>query len=376
MLTRLLAFVLVVALAAACSGDDASESTTTDAGTEQTDPSSTESATTEKPTTTADPARACVDALPIDVAIGQIPLLLVSPDADVTAFDGSIGGVVLVEHHDAGSVSSLRAQLDGFAIRGMLASDEEGGRVQRVRSVLGDLPSAARIATMSSADAAAVYADYATGLAGLGIDVNLAPVLDTGSAALGDRSYGSDPALVTAAATLYVEALVGAGVFPVVKHFPGLGSASAHTDEAEATGPPLDQLRQRDLVPYEALADRDDTIGVMMSHVAVPDVTGDAPTSLSPAMYDLLRDEIGFDGFVVTDSLTAGATVGDLGGAVVGAVAAGADMTAFSNPANVPVAVEALRAAVADGRVSEARARDAAAAVLDVKGVDPCSVAG
>lgn len=371
-LRALAAFALVVA---ACGGDDSDESTDTDEASVDTDEGvSTSTESTEDETTTSAPT--CVDALPLDVAIGQIPLLLVSPGTDISVFDGSIGGIVLVEAHTAESVASLRAQLDQFSIRGMLASDEEGGQVQRVRSVLGDLPSAERVATMSSDAAEAAYREYSNGLAELGIDVNLAPVVDVGSAALGDRSYSSDPALVTAAATLFVDAMVDAGVFPVIKHFPGLGSATGNTDHTEASGPPLAELRDRDLLPYVALADRDDEIGVMIGHVTVPDVTGDVPASLSPAMYEVLHDEVGFDGLVVTDSLTAGATVGDLGGAVVQSVISGADMAAFSNVANVPVAVDALAAAVSDGRLDEARVRDAAAAVLEVKGIDPCAVSG
>lgn len=368
-------FALAVLLAG-CGGDEESRPPEGSGARDGESDSAASSRTSVDEQETTTTGGTCVDSIPIDVAIGQIPLLLVSPGTDISGFDGSIGGIVLVEAHTADSVAALRGQLDAFTVPGILASDEEGGRVQRVRSVLGDLPSAQRVATMVPDEAARLYADYSAGLAGLGIDMNLAPVVDVGSAALGDRSYSSDPALVTAASTLFIDAMIDAGVFPVIKHFPGLGLATGNTDHVEATGPPLSELRERDLLPYLALAERDDEIGVMIGHVAVPDVTGDVPASLSPEMYDVLRDEVGFDGITVTDSLTAGATVGDLGGAVVRSVASGADMTAFSGNANVAVAVDALTTAVGDGRIPEARVRDAAATVLAVKGIDPCSVSG
>jgi beta-N-acetylhexosaminidase len=214
-------------------------------------------------------------------------------------------------------------------------------------------------------------------MAGLGIDLNFAPVLAVGGGALGDRSYGDEPAVVTDRAGLFVDAMQGAGVLPVLKHFPGLGSVDVNTDEGVAVTPPLDQLRQRDLVPYAELLGRE-PVGVMVSHVRIPDLTSDTPASLAPATYELLVDEFGFDGLVVTDSLGAGAVASNwsTADAAVLAVQAGADMVVFTDPAQLDPVLDALRTAVADGRIPETRVRDGAEDVLAVQGVDPCTLLG
>lgn len=301
--------------------------------------------------------------------------MFVTEGSDVSALVDRVGGIGLVGAHSAGSVASIRARLDAAPTTPLLASDEEGGRVQRMRGILGSLPSAARIASLAPEDAHAAYTTYSDGMAAAGIDLNFAPVLAVGGGALGDRSYGDDPAVVTERAALFVDAMQGAGVLPVLKHFPGLGSVGVNTDEGVAVTPPLDDLRARDLVPYARLL-ADDPVGVMVSHVRIPGLTGDTPASLTPATYRLLEDEFGFDGLVVTDSLGAGAVASNwsTSDAAVLAVQAGADMVVFTDPAQLDPVLEGLRAAVADGRIPEARVRDAAEDVLEAQGVEPCSL--
>ncbi len=310
------------------------------------------SATLPETTTTTEPP--CIDRLPVEDTLRRLPLVFVTEGSDVSGLVDRVGGIGLVGPHSAGSAGSIRAQLHAAPTSPLLASDEEGGRVQRLWSSLGPLPSAARVASLSDADAVAAYTTYAQGMAGLGIDLNFAPVLAVGGGALGDRSYGDEPAVVTDRAGLFVDAMQGAGVLPVLKHFPGLGSVDVNTDEGVAVTPPLDQLRQRDLVPYAELLGRE-PVGVMVSHVRIPDLTGDTPASLAPATYELLVDEFGFDGLVVTDSLGAGAVASNwsTADAAVLAVQAGADMVVFTDPAQLDPVLDALRTAVADGRIPE-----------------------
>lgn len=317
----------------------------------------------------------CLARLPVDLLVDRIPFLLVGQGADLGDAVDHVGAVGLVGRYDRDGLESIRAQLDSARLTPLLASDEEGGRVQRLSQILGPLPSAASVAALPAADARATYQGYARGMADLGIDLNLAPVLATGDRALGDRSYGDDPAVVTERAGFYVDAMHQAGVLPVLKHFPGLGDASANTDQGTAVGPDLDRLRSHDLVPYQRLVP-DGPVAVMMSHLLVPDLTGDTPASLSPAAYALLRDDYGFGGLVVTDSLTANAVVASrtVPEAAVQAVAAGADMTMFSGPGRVDGVHAALRAAVVNGTIPGIRLERAAGAVLGAQGVDPCAL--
>ena len=95
---------------------------------------------------------------------------------------------------------------------------------------------------------------------GVGITVDFAPVVDVTDAAddtvIGDRSFGSDPAKVTAYADAYARGLRDAGLLPVLKHFPGHGHGSGDSHTGGVVTPPLDQLQNDDLVPYRTLFDR------------------------------------------------------------------------------------------------------------------------
>jgi beta-N-acetylhexosaminidase len=349
-------------------GASASTPATDPAGSPATEPPASET----EATTTSD---SCASRLPVEQSVDRIPLVLVTAGTDLTAMVDHVGGIGLIGNHGAASVTSIRAQLDEAAVPPLLASDEEGGRVQRLESALGPLPPAADVTDLPLAEARDTYRRYADDLAGVGVDVNFAPVLATGGGALGDRSYGDDPGVVAERAGLFIDAMHDAGVLPVVKHFPGLGQVEVNTDVGVAIGPPLEQLQALDLVPYERLLSRR-PLGVMVSHIRVPDLTGDRPASLAPATYDLLRDSYGFDGLVVTDSLSAEAvTTGwSVPDAAVEAIGAGADMVLFKDPTLLEGVRSALLEAVDDGRLPVSRVREAAAAVLGVQGIDPCTL--
>ena len=179
------------------------------------------------------------------------------------------------------------------------------------------------------------------------------------------------------------------GVVPVVKHFPGLGGASANTDYGPAATLPLATLRTGGLIPFQA-AIAAGASAVMVANAAVPGLTT-RPASLSPAVVNgLLRHDLGFDGLVLTDSLSAGAISQSgyqLPQAAVAAVSAGADMvlfgstltpaqTALLSPANVSATigtlVAALGAATTNGSLSVTRLNTAVAHVLAAKHVQLC----
>ncbi|EUA43047.1 glycosyl hydrolase family 3 N terminal domain protein [Mycobacterium xenopi 3993] len=118
----------------------------------------------------------------------------------------------------------------------------------------------------------------------LGITVDFAPVVDVSDApadtVIGDRSFGSDPAVVTAYAGAYARGLRDAGLLPVLKHFPGHGHGSGDSHTGAVTTPPLSELQRDDLVPYRTLVTAN-PVGVMIGHMQVPGLTGDQPASLS-----------------------------------------------------------------------------------------------
>jgi beta-N-acetylhexosaminidase len=194
----------------------------------------------------------------------------------------------------------------------------------------------------------------------LGVNMDLAPVLDTASRddpvdheAL--RSFDEDNAIANVYGLAFMRALARNGVVSVVKHFPGLGHADGNTDDGPATVPPLATLERNDLLPFRG-AIRAGVPVVMMSNVTEPD-WGSGPASLNPAAYAYLR-EMGFDGVILTDALDAGAVAAtgvDGAQAAVQAIEAGADMAMIVDPSEYADAVAGLEAAVASGALPRDR---------------------
>ncbi|MCP4381274.1 MAG: hypothetical protein GY798_07625, partial [Hyphomicrobiales bacterium] len=182
-------------------------------------------------------------------------------------------------------------------------------------------------------------------LAALNVTMNLAPVLGVSDGTaktsfLGDRTFSDNPDRVVRWAGAFSKGIrTGSDgrVVTVVKHFPGLGSVLANTDDGPAHSLPLAELVTRDLLPYQGSIAADyGASAVMMSNVAVPGLTcpgNDSscgvPATLSPAAYQLLRQRYGWNGLIMTDTLQTAAVLRrgrDISAAAVAAIAAGADM--------------------------------------------------
>lgn len=286
-----------------------------------------------------------------------------------------LGGVVLF----GTPPSDLRARLSRLRAAGtvvpMVASDEEGGRVQRLRSVLGALPSAESMgATRSAAQVTALAASYGRGMAGLGVDVDLAPVADLGIRGWyveqTDRAFSADPATVGAYAGAWSAGMRAARVAPVAKHWPGHGQAT-NTHDRAATTPPLSTLEQRDLLPFGDLV-RAGVPAVMVGHLNVPGLTEEGvPATLSPNAYRYLRQRAGTSRVLMTDSLSMGAiSVGMRlapAQAAVRALRAGADVVLVDpGPGPGPV-VDAVAQALASGRYARSAAVASVQRVLSMK---------
>ena len=166
---------------------------------------------------------------------------------------------------------------------------------------------------------------------------------------IGDRSFGSDPAVVTDYAGAYARGLRDAGVLPVLKHFPGHGHGSGDSHTGGVVTPPLADLQNTDLVPYRTLAGQA-PVGVMVGHMQVPGLTGKDPASLSPAAYGLLRSGgyggPPFNGPVFTDDLSSMRAITDRCGvaeAALRALQAGADTALWVTTDEVPAVLDRTR---------------------------------
>ena len=262
-----------------------------------------------------------------------------------------------------------------------VAVDDEGGRVQRIDELDGELPSARRMSSLPTDEVRELGRARGRALAARGVTTNLAPTVDVGrqraGAVIGDRSFGSDPGAVTSLAAAFAEGQREAGIGVVLKHFPGHGRADGDSHRGRVTTPPLADLRATDLVPYAALLGpagplADGRTGVMVGHLDVPGLTAELPSSLTPAVYRLLREDYGFDGLVLTDDLGAMQAVTGtfaLPEAVARALAAGADMALWSGGGRVDPVLDALDRALAAGDLDDAANRRAVERILTAKGV-------
>ena len=251
--------------------------------------------------------------------------------------------------------------------------DQEGGRVQRLKPPhWRRYPAASRFGAMEMAErgAGVEAAQIATwmiadDLLDIGIDVNCAPVLDLqvpgGTDAIGNRAYHGDPKAIAKLGRAVHDAYLQAGVVPVVKHMPGHGRAvvdSHRTLPRIATD--LATLEQTDFIPFRAL---NDAPMAMTGHLVFDAIDPDRPATLSPAVIDLIRTTIGFDGALVTDDLGMGALSGSMGDRASRSLAAGCDLALHCN--GKPSEMEEVREAVP---LLEGRSAERCAAALARRG--------
>ena len=352
-------------------------STTSTATASPTSPPSTTTTTSRPPGPTA---IECVGELPIGLRVGQVLIPVVDQAGLAVVADlagrGLVAGAVVIGSPGDGFPAAVAAVQEASATGPVvIAVDEEGGTVQRFGSLLGRLPSAAEMGAMSIGDVRELATERAIAIAALGVTVNLAPVLDVGSGpGIGTRSFSDDPMAVSTHGLAFAEGMLDGGLVPVAKHFPGHGRANADSHDEVATTPPLDELRRVDLLPFGVLPNG---AAVMVGHLVVPGLTDGLPASLSAAaVTGILRDELGFDGVVITDDLAMGAVAQmiDVPTAARLALIAGADLLMVGGHENVVPSAWSLMAALDDGSLDERWLDEAVERVLAMRGVDPCTL--
>ena len=246
----------------------------------------------------------------------------------------------------------------------LLAVDQEGGPVQRFRDGFTRLPALSRIGEVYDRNphqAIQLAEEHAwvmaSELRASGIDFSFAPVVDLarGNAAIGPRAFHPDVDVTAELATCYVRGMHLGGMSAVLKHFPGHGSVAPDTHVAPAIDRrTLDVIRRTDLRPFiEALSAHAEA--VMMAHVIYPVIDSDPAGCSSIWIKQILRDELGFTGLVISDDISmVGASVaGDLGSRVKACIRAGCDLVLACDPDVVEEAIAALPIVVS----SDARSR-------------------
>lgn len=299
-----------------------------------------------------------------------------TPEEIVEAY--KLGGVIYLETNidSAQQLKNFSQRLQETAVAStglglLVAIDQEGGRVSRISDEVTLFPPASDM----TGDARRVReSSFITGqqVQQQGINVVLAPVADVvepGRAAfIGNRSFGGDPSVVASMVAAAVEGLQQSGVAAAVKHWPGHGATAVDSHSRLPTvNVDRAQWETRERLPFDAAIDEGVAI-VMVGHLAMPQLDPSAlPATVSSVLVnDLLRDELGFDGVVMSDALNMGAVAGiapkDL---AVDAVLAGVDIILI--PPSLTDAAAGLTAAVDDGRLSIEQLDAAVSRVLNLK---------
>jgi beta-N-acetylhexosaminidase len=325
-------------------------------------------------------------SLPLERQIGQLlyiglPGTEFDEEARALVEEISPGGVIIFGRNVAepeqlrGLLDSVRAALPNEPLFGI---DQEGGLVDRLRKIFTPMP-AARVIRQHGDLAAARAHGRITGevLLRLGFSMNFAPVMsimtedrDLLSNGLYSRSFGRSPGEVLGYTMVYLRGLQGTGLLGCAKHFPGIGAGEVDThQEMPVIHLTHDDLLAQDLAPYIELFQREDNMvkAVMVSHGGFPNIDihrGIAgghlvPASINPSIVTgLLREELGYEGLVVTDDLEMGAIARhcEIEEAALRAILAGEDMILVcARPDLIRRAYAALLAAARSGELTRGR---------------------
>lgn len=368
-----------------CSGAE------TDGPQEQSSPVAAETPAANAPTTSAQP-----DARPADFTDEAAGIVAEMDDTALAgavimgSYDGTdaaagaqlirdhqLAGIIVMPYNlpqdvDRQTVARMTEQFRTAAgERGwqtMIGVDQEGGPVTRAGSAAAELPPLmAHGAADDPALTSQITALQGRDLIELGFTTDFAPVADVtvgkDDPAISVRSAGDDPQRVSSVVEAAVTGYDEAGIISSLKHFPGHG---ALTEDSHETLPvsqkSLGELADRDFVPFADAAEAGVATSMMVGHIALPD-DETLPASLNPKAYQALREDVGFEGLIVTDALNMGAvTAGSPGQETVRALAAGADLALL--PPDSAAAAEAVRTALSDGTLKREDLKKSATRVV------------
>ena len=290
-----------------------------------------------------------------------------------------VGGVILFGaniYSESQVTAFLSGMQDAAKTPLLVGVDEEGGIVSRLSGAgitryydsMGVYGSEGAVDRVEE-----IGGEIASDVRRVGFNVDFAPVADVvtnpNNTEIGIRSFSSDPAVAATMVRAMVRGLQNGGCASCLKHFPGMGSTEANSHTGTSVSPrTLDELRQTELLPFAAGIDEGAAM-VMVTHMSLPNVLGDeTPCDLAPEIVtDLLREELGFEGVVITDShemasITDHYTPGE---AALLALQAGCDIVLMPN--DLSEAVAALETAIRQGDLTEARVDESVTRILTLK---------
>lgn len=319
------------------------------------------------------------DTMSVEEKVGQILFVHCPEEESMDELMSLNPAGILMFQRDFDGLTKDEAisKIEGFQSKSeiplIIGVDEEGGTVVRVSANPNLAPEKYKSPQeiYNEGGMEAVVADAAEKselLLSLGINMNLAPVADVAtdtSAYIYDRSFGKGYEETADFVAQTVAAMNNAGIWSVLKHFPGYGETEGDSHEgAVYTEKSAEDIRNTDFVPFKAGIDAGASC-VLVSHNTVKGLDSENPASLSPAVHDILRNELGFDGVIMTDDIAMGA-VADVENVYVKAVNAGNDLLITTD---YITAFNQILDAVKSGEISEETLNNAVEHILRLKGL-------
>jgi Beta-glucosidase-related glycosidases len=291
-----------------------------------------------------------------------------------------VGGVVLFGRNieTKEQVTKLNNQLQKMSLAKVnlpvfIAVDQEGGPVNRFKGLITKSPDPPSLGKLSGDDVSTYALKTGQELKPMGINVNLAPVLDVADSRsiMAGRAYGDDPDIVATAGVAAISGYKNSGIIPCAKHFPGLGLAVQDTHATSTRiNSNLDALNKRDFIPFRK-AIQNGVEMIIINHAVYPAIDSQNPASLSYTIQTgILRGMLGYQGLILTDDLEmeAAESAGSIGPNAVKAIKAGADIVMVCHtPEKQREAYEALLAAIKSGEISNERLKDTLKKIVALK---------
>lgn len=275
------------------------------------------------------------------------------------------------------SMAMINEIIDSASIPMFISIDQEGGRVQRIRTVAGVethiIPSMYQIGKTSEENAYNTGALIASDLTKFKINMDMAPVLDVYSnpynTVIGDRSFGNDPYLVSKMGLTLAKGLQDNSIIPVYKHFPGHGDTSADSHyELPVVKKTKEELLNLEIIPFKNAIENGAEV-IMIGHLAVPNITNDnTPASLSKELItDFLRTELNYQNIVITDALNMKAITDNYTDKEIYNLAINAGVDILLMPNNPTTAINIIKTLIEENSITEDQINNSVKKILSLK---------
>ena len=318
-----------------------------------------------------------------EAVLGQTPILSVDDDLKAALLRRPVGGVMLKDTSfvDPEQTRNLTQQLQSCSLEGcglpmLIAADEEGGTVVRVSDKAafgvedpGDMRTLGDTGDVGLVESEALR--VGSYLRDIGVNLDFAPVADVTDnqdSFVYLRSFGGDPQLVADMVAAQVRGFNQAGTFCSPKHFPGIGEAVGDShEESIFLDKSLDDMRTGELLPFVAAIEEDAPL-IMVGHLTCTGIDPTMPSSLSRVMVtEVLREELGYDGVVITDSMSMAAVHELFSQEEMGVLALEAGCDLILCPENWYEVYDGIVDAVSSGRLTEERIDESVARIVRLK---------